>query len=311
MKIHVGIDVSKRKFDLTIHENTIHRVFEMNAKEISECTSFLKKHNTTLVVMEATGGYEHELFMALVDAGLDVAVVNPRQTRDFAKACGKLAKTDKIDSSVIAHYAAMFDPKPTAKPSEITLKIKAITARRRQLVGMITSEKNRLHQVRDSFVKETIVAVIDAMNKQLALLDQQVSDAIDASPELQNKTEILRSVPGIGSATAFQLITDLPELGSISRRGLGQLSGTAPRNRDSGDMRGKRTTGGGRKTIRATLYMPTLTATRFNPVIKKHYEQLLARGKTKMVAIVACMRKLLTILNALVAKNEKWNPKIT
>ena len=311
MITHVGIDVSKRKFDLAIHENENHHTFEMSPQDITDCIRLLKKNNAGLVVMEATGGYEYDLFLALVDADLEVAIINPRQARDFAKATGKLAKTDKIDAGVLALMAAVLQPKPTARPDENTLKLRALTARRRQLVSMMTAEKNRLGHAREQFVQRTHQAVMVTLEKQIAKLDQHMEKIIDSSPAMCRTEEILESVPGIGKQSAVQLIANLPEIGTASRRTIASLVGLAPRNRDSGTMRGQRTTGGGRKTVRTMLYMPTLAAIRHNSVIGEHYRKLIARGKEKMVAVVACMRKLLTILNALVAKNETWSPEMT
>jgi len=311
METYVGIDVSKRKFDMAILEDSSCHSFEMTTQDIRNCIQLLRKYNVVLVAMEATGGYEHQLFIALANAGFDVAIANPRQVRDFARAVGKLAKTDKIDASVIALMAAALRPKPTALPDENCMKLRALATRRRQLVCMLIAENNRLEHVQEKHVKQTHRKLIATIEKQLVIIDQQMNDMIQASPALCRIGEILQSVPGIGEKSAMHIIADLPELGKASRREIASLVGLAPMNRDSGTMRGKRTTGGGRKIVRTMLFMPTLVATRCNPVIREYYQKLLARGKTKMVALVACMRKLLTILNALVAKNEIWDPLTT
>lgn len=311
MKNHAGIDVSKNSFDVVIHETQTHEAFPMSQAGFRKAIRLLKNNDIALVVMEATGGYELELFLALADADLTVAVVNPRQARDFAKATGKLAKTDKIDAGVIALMAALLHPNPTERPDETLLKIKALAARRRQLANMITAEKNRQRQAREPLVKKSLTSVLDALQEQLDAIDNDMQQTIDASPTLHETAEILRSVPGLGDKSAAKIVATLPELGAVNRRQIASLVGLAPRNRDSGQMRGKRTTGGGRAVVRTTLYMPTLVATRHNPVIRNYYQHLLANGKTKMVALTACMRKLLTILNALVAKNEKWKCDLT
>jgi transposase len=305
---HAGIDVSKAKFDLVVHENGLHQVFQMNPKEFKKCIQLLNEHEVALVVMEATGGYELELFLALADAELNVAVVNPRQARDFAKACGKLAKTDKIDAAVLAMMAAALEPKPTVRPDDTLLKIRAIAARRRQVITMLYAEKNRRKQAKERLVQRSLDQSIRFFEKQLQKIDAEMQNTIDQSPTLRDTAEILRSVPGLGPKATPQILADLPELGQLNRRQIASLVGLAPKNRDSGTMRGKRMTGGGRATVRKALYMPTLVATRHNSVITAYYQHLLEKGKTKMVALTACMRKLLVILNAMVANNEKWNP---
>lgn len=305
---HAGIDVSKDKFDLVVHENGLHQVFQMKPQDFKKCIRLLNEHDVQLVVMEATGGYEFKLFIALVDADVSVAVVNPRQVRDFARACGKLAKTDKVDAAVIARMAAALEPQPTERPDDTLLKIKALAARRRQLVGMLVQEKNRLEHAREKSVRRSITTMIQTLEKQLDRFDDEMREAINDSPSLRESLDIIQSVPGFGESSASQIVADLPEIGTMNRKQIAALVGLAPRNRDSGTLRGKRTTGGGRATVRKALFMPTLAAIRCNPVIRAYYLRLLEQGKPKMVAVTACMRKLLVIINSLVAKNEKWNP---
>lgn len=309
MRFHVGIDVSKNSFDLVVHEEASHQVFQMTTAVIKKCIKELAKRPVELIVMEATGGYEFELFVEFSQAGLPVAVVNPRQIRDFAKACGLLVKTDKIDARVIARFAAVMKPDVSPLPSAEALKIRALAVRRRQIVGLLTAEKNRKELVRDQVVRKSLDAVIRTLQREIDKLDGEIRDLIERSPEFRRKAEILRSVPGVGDQTVSMILAHLPEIGTIDRRRIASIVGLAPRNRDSGKMRGKRTTGGGRKAVRTALFMPALVATCHNPVLREYYHGLLARGKKKMVAIVATMRKMLILLNTLVAKNELWNPK--
>lgn len=311
MNVHVGIDVSKNSFDLVVHEDASHHVFDMTVDGIKHCAALLKKMQPSLVVMEATGGYEFELFVKLAESGIPVAVVNPRQIRDFARACGKLAKTDKIDAEVIARFAAVMKPSVTEPPSDEARKIKALAVRRRQLVDMITAETNRKSLVREKAVRKSLDAVIKTLRRELDKCDDEIGTLVEQSPEYRRKAELMRSIPGIGDKTVSAIIAHLPEIGSVNRRRIAALVGLAPRNRDSGMMRGKRTTGGGRKTVRTALYMPTVVAIQHNPVLRSYYHKLVANGKERMVALVACMRKLLTILNSIVGNNQSWNPKTT
>jgi len=309
MNTYVGIDVAKRFFDLYDLATEKHQRFDHTPVGISACITSLTACTPALIVMESTGGYETNLAVALSEAGLPVAVVNPKRVRDFARATGRLAKTDKIDARIIALYAAMLQPPARGVWDEHTRTIKALVARRRQLVDMQTAERNRLEHLGDRAVAQSIAAVSKTLARELATVERKLREQIARTPELKQKAEQLTSVPGIGETTALMLIAEVPELGSLNRRKIAALIGVAPINRDSGTFRGKRMTGGGRREVRARLFMPTIVATRHNPVIREFYQRLLASGKKKMTALVAAMRKLITMLNAMLAKNQLWNPK--
>lgn len=260
----------------------------------------------TLLVLEATGGCETALAAALQKASLPCAVVNPREVKDFAKATNKLAKTDAIDARVLAHFAAVIRTEPSQLPDEQAQEMEAILARRRQVIGMLTSEKNHLH-----LAKEPVVAVIkshvDYLTRELSQLDGELQARIKESPIQRDKYSLLLSVPGVGPGLSATLLVDLPELRTLNRRQIAALAGVAPLNHDSGTHRGKRSIWGGRSQVRAMLYMSALVATRRNPVIGQYYVQLCATGKAKKVALVACMRKLLTILNSMLKHHVPWH----
>ena len=311
MKTYLGIDVAKRFFDLYDSTEEKHQRFDNNRQGITACVQDLKNRRPTLIVMENTGGYEMDLAVALHDAELPVAVVNPKRIRDFARATGRLAKTDKIDARIIAQYAATLQPPAQGVWDAHARAIKALVTRRQQLVGMRTAEKNRLEHVGDRAIARSIAAVIKTIERELTKVEQNLHDQITRTPELQQKADQLKSVPGIGDTTAMMLVAEVPELGCLNRRQIAALIGVAPINRDSGTFRGKRMTGGGRRGVRARLYMPTLVAIQFNPVIREFYQRLVDTGKSKMTAVVAAMRKLLTILNTMLAKNQSWRPKTT
>lgn len=311
MKTYVGIDIAKRTFDLCLAPEDTHQEFTMTPDDIQRCVTQLVEIRPALIVMEATGGYEARLAAELKAADLPVAVVNPRRIRDFAKALGKLAKTDKIDAAVIARFAALIKPPVGGTDSEMTRKLKALVARRRQLVTMHTAESNRLEHATDTETRQSIEVMSCTLTEQLEKLDEQIKAHIEAVPELKEMAEIAESTPGIGQVTAAMLVSSVPELGSLNRRQVAALIGVAPINRDSGQFRGKRMTGGGRKDVRARLYMPTLVAIQHNPVIREFYRRLVDAGKKKMTAVIACMRKLIVIINTMIARKEHWNPKTT
>jgi transposase len=260
-----------------------------------------------LVVVEATGGYEMALVGLLVAAAVPVAVVNPRQVRDFAKATGQLAKTDAIDARVLALFAARVQPTPRAVPDAALQDLTALVTRRRQLVEMLGAERNRLAVARPA-LRRSVGAHIRWLERQLATLEEELATRIRATPVWREKDDLLRSVPGVGPQTARMLIAHLPELGQLSRHEIAALAGVAPLNRDSGRWRGRRTTWGGRAVVRAGLYMAALVASRHNPVLRAFYVRLVVAGKPKKVALVAVMRKLLTILNAMVHHQRAWAP---
>ena len=306
---NVGIDVSKDSFDLYVHETSVHKKFQIEKEQINEAVAWLCEQHPTLIVLEATGGYEHTLVTELVSAELSVAVVNPRRIRDFAKAIGKLAKTDKVDAAVIAMYAATIKPDANAAIDEQREQLAALTTRRRQLVNMRAAEKNHKEHARLPKIRKSIDAIIQNLTSEIKRIEAEITKLISKDPDMRNKTKILSSVPGIGPATAAVLVADLPELGTINRKEIAALVGVAPMNRDSGQFRGKRMTGSGRKHIRTALFMAMLSIIQFNKPLKTFYDRLVKQGKAKMVALVAAMRKLLTILNTMLKSNASWAPK--
>ena len=306
---YVGIDVSKAHLDLAVHLNGEPWRMANDDAGIDAIVTRLRKLDQTLIVVEPTGGLELPLTASLVAAGLPVAVVNPRQVRDFAKATGRLAKTDRLDAQVLAHFAQGVKPTPRPLPDAQTQELSAHLARRQQLVQMLTAEKNRLSTTRLP-VRQRVEAHIGWLEVELADIDQVLRDTVRESPLWRARDNLLQGVKGIGPVASFTLMADLPELGTVGRQQISALAGLAPFNRDSGLLRGKRRIWGGRARVRAVLYMATLTATQHNPVIKAFYQRLLAAGKEKKVALTACMRKLLTILNAMARDNRPWNPQL-
>ncbi len=303
--IVIGIDVSKDKLDVASPDGV--GQWPNTPDGHRQVVDLLAKWPLEAIVLEATGGYERAVVAELAAAGLPVVVVNPRQVRDFAKATGRLAKTDKIDALVLAEFGRAVRPEQRPLPSEKQRQLQQQLARRRQLVQMLTAEKNRLQQVTDRLVRKSIQAVQTTLEKQLNKIDDQLQQTIEQTPAWRDKENLLRSVPGVGPQTALALLVELPELGACSRQEIAALVGVAPMNRDSGRYRGQRTTGGGRATVRSALYMATLVATRHNPIIQAHYQHLQRAGKRKKVALVACMRKLLCILNAILREHKPWH----
>ncbi len=294
--IHVGIDVSKRSLDVCILPNGESFAVSNDQAGIDSLLDQLRQWPVELVVLEASGRYERPVAAALAAAGIVLAVVNPCQARDFAKATGRLAKTDRIDAEILARFAATVGPRPSILPDEEAQALQAILTRRRQLLEMLTAENNRLLMASSS-VEGRIRAHIKWLQKELSRIDQELDEAVEASTIWKENEALLRSVPGVGPVLARTLLAELPELGTLSPKRLSALVGVAPFNRDSGTFRGKRKVWGGRATVRAALYMGALVATRHNPIIREFYGRLLAAGKPKKVALVACMRKLLSILN--------------
>lgn len=257
------------------------------------------------LVLEATGGLEVPLASALAVAGIPVAVVNPRQVRDFAKATGRLAKTDAIDAQTLARFAEAVRPAPRPLPDEAAQAFSALLTRRRQLIEMLVAEQNRMQRAPRP-IQQQIQAHVTWLKQQLAALDEDLTHRIQSTPIWREQEDLLRSVPGIGPVVSRTLLAELPELGTLTHKQIAALVGVAPLNRDSGTLRGRRTTWGGRAVVRAALYMSTLVATKHNPVIKVFYQRLRAAGKAPKVALVACMRKLVTILNAIVKHRTPW-----
>lgn len=310
MDAFIGIDVSKDWLDVQVANGVAQR-FANNPTGHEELLTFLEPLGCERIACEATGSFERRMVARLLTAGLPVAVVNPRQVRDFAKALGTLAKTDAIDAAVLARFAAVVRPEVQVLESETTVKMRETLARRRQLVQMETMEKNRLPQAQTKRVRGNVERVITFLKKQIKELDDELDQLIAAMPEWRERDALLQSVPGVGPQTARMLIAELPELGKGSRQQMAALVGVAPLNRDSGTKRGQRTIFGGRSRVRSTLFMAVMIGTRCNPVLKACYDRLLAKGKRKKVALVACMHKLLNILHAMVRKSENWqNPKL-
>jgi len=305
-KTRVGIDVSKATLDVAILPQG--RSFRVSNDEtgIDELATRIEDLAPALVVLEATGGFERPAATALAVRGLPVAVVNPRQARDFARATGRLAKTDAIDAGVLARFAEAVRPSPKALPDEEAREFSAILSRRRQIIGMLVAEKNRLSASASKAVRGRIEAHVRWLEKELSRTDRELDETIKGSPTFRENEALLRSVPGVGPVLCRTLLAELPELGSLPPRELSALVGVAPLNRDSGTFRGKRTVWGGRGRVREALYMGALVATRYNPHIKAFYERLVSAGKPKKVALVACMRKLLIILNAVMRDRVPW-----
>jgi transposase len=314
-RVYAGVDVSKDRLDVCVRRSEPERhggggggdafVVAHDEAGIDTLVSRLVEKRPVLVIVEATGGFERAVVGALAAAGLPVAVVNPRQVRDFARATGKLAKTDALDAEVLARFAEAIRPTPKALPDEEIRALQGILARRRQLVDMLTAENNRVHSASKPVAKR-IAAHIKWLQKELSRTDGDLDKAIKESPALAENEALLRSVPGVGPVLARTLLAQVPELGTLTHKRLAALVGVAPLNRDSGTLRGRRSVWGGRAEVRAALYMGALVAARRNPVVREFYERLLAVGKPKKVALVACMRKLLAILNAVLKHRTPW-----
>jgi transposase len=311
MEIFVGIDIAKRKCDICMWPKKNVTQFENDTDGIRKTVKMIKKLKPKLVVMEATGGYERMLAAELHAESLPVAVVNPRRIRDFAKANGQLAKTDKLDAVAIAEFAAKMQPPRQRQIDRNCRLMKDLVSRRHQLISSRTAESNRLEHARNKVTERSIKRMLKVLDREIEKIEKAIGEQLEKMPQLQNRARIVESVPGIGRTTAAMLVTEMPEMGLLNRRQIAMLIGVAPINRDSGTFRGKRMTGGGRRDVRTRLYMPTLVAIRHNRPIRRFYQQLLARGKAKMTAIIACMRKLITILNTMIAKNQTWSPILT
>jgi transposase len=308
--LFVGIDVAKAHLDIAVRPGGEQWRAPHDEPGIGALVGRLAALGPTLVVLEATGGREVGLVAALVAAGVPTAVVNPRQVRRFAQAVGQLAKTDALDAQLLARFADVVRPTPRPVPDAQAQQLSALLARRSQLVTMITAERQRFGTAVPA-VQVRIRAHLRWLEAELADIDTQPHDAVQASPAWREREDLLRSVPGIGPTTAFTLLADLPELGSQGRKAIAALVGVAPLACDSGTLRGRRLVWGGRARIRSALYMATLVATRFNPVIRAFYLKLCAAGKPKKVALVACMHKLLLILNASLRQGSPWSAPLT
>ncbi len=310
MDRYIGIDVSKATLDVALLPDGESWTVTNDDQGLTELTPRLVALAPALIVLEATGGFEMLAALTLAKVGLPIAVVNPHQVRDFARAMGHLAKTDALDAGMLATFAQRVRPEPRPLPDDAAQLLEGLLTRRRQLVEMLTAEKNRLGFARGP-VKRDISQHIRWLEKRLADVDHDLHEAVTASPLYQAKAALLRSVPGVGPVTTFTLLATLPELGHLSRRQIAALVGVAPINRDSGAQRGKRMVWGGRAPVRAALYMAALVSLKHHPVLRVFYHRLCAAGKPFKVAVTACLRKLLTILNAMLHQNRRWNPQLT
>lgn len=304
---YIGIDVSKARLDTSLNDGLLASVSNDEAG-IEGLIERLKAQSPALIVMEATGGYERLAAAALAAAHLPVAVVNPRQVRDFAKATGRLAKTDRIDAQLLARFAQAIQPAQRTIPDEAAQALAEQLTRRRQLVEMLSAEKVRLKQATGKDIRKGLKDHITWLEQQLRASEDGLRQLIEDCPAWQAKRDLLAEVKGVGEVATMTLLALLPELGALGRKPIAALVGLAPFNRDSGTMRGRRTVWGGRAAVRAVLYMATLSAVRHNPALKAFYRRLRDRGKLPKVALVAAMRKLLTMLNAMLRDNARWNP---
>lgn len=306
----VGIDVAKAELVVATRPTGERWTVAHDERGVRTLVERLRRDGATLIVLEATGGYELLCVAGLVAASLPIVVVNPRQVRDFARATGQLAKTDRIDADVLALFAERVRPEVRVLPDAEAQELEALLARRRQLLEMLQAERNRLGQVfgrGKASVKKSLKAHIAYLERELRMTDTDLGDLVRRSPAWCERDDLLQSVPGVGPVLSLTLLADLPELGRLSRREIAKLVGVAPLSRDSGTLRGRRFVQGGRASVRAVLYMAALVATKRNAVIRAFYARLLAAGKPKKLALVACMRKLLTILNMMVRSGERWS----
>jgi transposase len=305
----VGIDVAKQSFDVCVLPEEERLSLSYDEDGLRQLLSQLPKEGSCLIVMEATGGYQRRLVAELTEAGHLVAVVNPRQVRDFARGLGILAKTDRIDAAVIARFGQHARPRTIEKTSEKQAELEQLVVRRRQLVDLRTAESNRLETISLKSVRKSIQHVVTMLKKQIDRIEKEIFALLDSDDDWKAKSNLLDSVPGVGPVTIASLIAELPELGSLNRQEIAALVGLAPFNRDSGRFRGRRSIWGGRASVRSVLYMAALTARRCNPVIRQFAKRLEAKGKLFKVVITACMRKLLVIINTMVKNSTHWTPQ--
>ncbi len=306
-QVFAGVDVSKGTLDIAFRPDGKSMTVDNNDEGIKKLCKRFKKLSPELIVLEATGGLEVLAASILVSKGFSVAVVNPRQIRDFAKATGKLAKTDALDAEVIAHFAEVIKPEVRPLKDEAEQGLAELIARRTQVIQMLVAEKNRLCRTGGKRIRKELKEHIEWLERRLKKMDKDIESAIKESPVWMVKDDLLRSVPGVGKVLSMALLAKMPELGSLNSKQIAALAGVAPINRDSGKFRGSRRIWGGRADVRTALYMSTLTAVRCNPVIRDHYMQLKERGKKPKVALTACMRKLIVMLNAMMKNNEPWH----
>jgi len=305
LPVFVGVDVAKTELVAGLRPTGEVWTVSNDETGIQELLQRLRPHGPVLVVIEATGGYERGVVAALAAADIPLVVANPRQVRDFARSTGQLAKTDRIDAQILALFAERVRPEPRPLPDEATRTLSALLARRRQILEMLTAERNRLEHAVPA-VRRDLVQHIRWLERRLRDVDHDLDRTVQSSPVWRAKENLLRSLPGVGPVTSRTLIGSLPELGSLNRKQIAALVGVAPLARDSGTLKGKRLVWGGRAPVRAALYMAALVASRRNPALRAFYARLVAAGKPKKLALTACMRKLLTILNAMVKTNSVW-----
>lgn len=306
--IFVGIDISKSRLDVAVSPGDQTFTCPNHEAGIQQLVRRLQKLHPKIILLEATGGYEFLIIAALREAELPACFINPKLVRNFARGAGIAAKTDRLDAKVLALFASRMRPQPRALPEASQQELKHLMTRRRQLLDMIQMEKNRLDPTPSPRIAQSLQQTIKSLEDQLAALNREIDDFFHQHPRWLELAKTLTSVLGIGHLSALMLIAFLPELGRLNRKEIAALVGVAPFNRDSGQWRGQRHIEGGRSQLRKALYMPTLVATRRNPVIQAYYQRLVSTGKAKKVAIIACMRKLLTILNAMVRKQQSWCP---
>ncbi len=308
ISINVGVDVGKSKLDIVLHPLDLHFQISNDEESILKVVHVLKKRNIERIVVEATGRYEHAFVFACDQANLPIVVVNPISIRRYAQAIGVLAKTDKIDASVIARFAATIQPDIKPIPDKQSRLIKDLLIRRSQLLEMQTMEKNRL-QILPKALHRSIKTLLRSLQTQITTITKQIDEAVMQVKHWRTKTEILTSVPGVGKVLAYTLLSELPELGKLNRKEIAALVGVAPMNRESGTWSGKRRIRGGRHRIRTVMFMAMLSSIQCNPVFKRFYEHLKAQGKLPKVAIIACMRKLIVVLNTMLKNEELWRQK--
>jgi len=306
-KSFVGIDLSKSSLDIALFPQGEDWQLPNNSDGRGRLIARLRELNAPLVVLEATGGLERPIANSLAQAKIAVAVVNPRQVRDFARSAGRLAKTDRLDAHILALFAERMQPEPRPQPDESAQQLKDLLARRRQLVDMLTQEKNRLKRIAEH-LRSGVKSHIDWLKQELDQIEEEIEQLQKNNATWQRKSTLLQSTPGVGPVLSSTLLGDLPELGELTGKEIAALAGVAPFNRDSGQLRGRRTIWGGRAKVRVVLYMGTISALRYNVVIGEFYQRLIRAGKPKKVAIVACMRKLLVILNAMMKHGTCWSP---
>jgi transposase len=307
VEVYVGIDVSSDKLDVAVWGEKNCLEVPNSKKGITKLVKILRERKPCLIVVEATGGYEEAVVLALFEAGLPVALVSPQRVRQYAKAKGLLAKTDQIDAQVLAEFGKQLRPRLFRGKREEQKRLSALLGRRKQLNEMLQAEKNRLRtNAQSQSLQQSLKHVIRCLKTELKAIDQEIEQFLQEHQELQEQETLLRSAKSIGRVTAATLLADLPELGQLDRKEIAALVGVAPMNRDSGRKRGYRKTQGGRPQVRSALYMSALTGIRYNPILKAQYQQLVKRGKEKKVAITACMRKMLTILNAMMRDQQPF-----